>query len=81
MKNDYILIIDYIEKCLEEEKQFCPSQQKIECLLVFSSKLSIGQLRSIDVIENAALFLCEVLLQETFNIDNTFGDTDELRNA
>lgn len=28
-----------------------------------------------------ALFLCEILLHETFDIDDTFGDIYELRNA
>ena len=38
-------------------------------------------MRSIDAIENAALLPCEVLLQETFDIDDTFADTGVLRNA
>ena len=63
--------------------QFLDPERKIESLLVYPSEINAedvtNTLRNTDIVSEAAKMIQNTLMNHTFNLDDTFCDTDDLK--
>ena len=70
----------YLTEHYGERIQFSKSSIKNQSMLVFSSELSVQNIivRSTNVIKEAASSLRNVIMKQSFHIDDKYCDADEL---
>ena len=72
----------YLTEAISSDIQFCQPYRKFESLLVFSSKLTlqdvVKRLQSINSYKEVAENFRRILKSTSFNINNKFGDAEEL---
>ena len=75
----------FLTEMIGDDIQFCKLYAKNQSLLIFSAKLSmqdiVQRLQSINMYKEVASNLGDILLPTSFDIDDKFGDANELEHS
>ena len=75
----------FLSEMIGDDIQFCKPYAKNQSLLIFSAKLSmqdvVQRLQPININKEVASNLTDILLSTSFDIDDKFGDTNELEHS
>ena len=75
----------FLAEMIGDDIQFCKSYAKNQSLLIFSVKLSmqdvVQRLQLINMYKEVASNLRDILLSTSFDIDDKFGDANELEHS